>query len=426
MKRKRKAPALLALGISAALLLASCGKDGDRQDTEPGEIQPLGKQKIICYDVTVSAPYMEDLVSVFNAQSSTTEVEMRYLEDSDYEDEIARVLESGEKPDILWLRQPSKSNRMAEAGGLYDLSDMVTRSSLDISKYGLSLDIVQLDERIYSLPFIQNIWLLFYNKDIFDELQLEYPGQMTWEEYAQLAVKINGTDPDDVRWGGYLPIWVPNLGALELGEYLYDDELPATMDFLTLMDRLYNKDHSHPNPTEMEEIYAPGYDTFLDGKIGMMINGDWTIQILQNLEASRTENCRWDAAPLPLTNGAEAGTSIGSNSYLAVYSQSRYPENAFEFLEFCCGEEGASILAARYCFPSYFTESGRENYMQNVDFAQTGFFFDAILQNEEGKHVLYQDMRDIFDREATSYLKGEKSLDQAMKDYMQTRNALQK
>ena len=113
MKRKRKAPALLALGISAALLLASCGKDGDRQDTEPGEIQSLGKQKIICYDVTVSAPYMEDLVSVFNAQSSTTEVEMRYLEDSDYEDEIARVLESGEKPDILWLRQPSKSNRMA-------------------------------------------------------------------------------------------------------------------------------------------------------------------------------------------------------------------------------------------------------------------------------------------------------------------------
>lgn len=426
MKRKRKAPALLALGILSALLLASCGRDGDNQDTGTGEKQPSGKQKIICYDVTVSAPYMEDLVSVFNAQSSTTEVEMRYLEDSDYEDEIARVLESGETVDILWLRQPSKSNRMAEAGGLYDLSDMVSRSSLDISKYGQSLDIVQLDERIYSLPFIQNLWLLFYNKDIFDELRLEYPGQMTWEEYAQLAVTINGTDPDGVRWGGYLPIWVPNLGALELGEYLYDDELPATMDFLRLMDRLYNKDHSHPDPTEMEEIYTPGYTAFLDGKIGMMINGDWTIQILQNLEAFRTENCRWDVAPLPLTNGAEAGTSVGSNSYLAVSSQCRYPENAFEFLEFCCGEEGASILAARYCFPSYFTESGRENYMQNAGFAQTGFFFDAILQNEEGKHVLYQDMRDIFDREAASFLKGEKSLDQAMEDYMQSRNALQK
>ena len=105
-------------------------------------------------------------------------------------------------------------------------------------------------------------------------------------------------------------------------------------------------------------------------------------------------------------------------------SNSTYCSSFFEFLEFCCGEEGASILAARYCFPSYFTESGRENYMQNVDFAQTGFFFDAILQNEEGKHVLYQDLRDIFDKEAVSYLKGEKTLDQTMKDYLKERNNL--
>ena len=173
MKRKRKAPALLALGISAALLLASCGKDGDRQDTEPGEIQPLGKQKIICYDVTVSAPYMEDLVSVFNAQSSTTEVEMRYLEDSDYEDEIARVLESGEKPDILWLRQPSKSNRMAEAGGLYDLSDMVTRSSLDtdsplISSSWMSGFIPCPLSRIYGFYFIIRIFSMSFSWSIRD------------------------------------------------------------------------------------------------------------------------------------------------------------------------------------------------------------------------------------------------------------------
>ena len=220
------------------------------------------------------------------------------------------------------------------------------------------------------------------------------------------------------------PIWVPNLGALELGEYLYDDELPATKEFLQLMDRLYNQDHSHPNPVEMEEIYTPGYEAFLDGGIGMMINGDWTIQILQNLEASGTVSCRWDAAPLPLSEGVEPGSSVGSNSYLAVYSGSSYPENAFEFLEFACGEEGASILASHYCFPSYFTEEGRESYKQNAGAIHVNFFFDAILQNEEGKHVLYQDLRDIFDKEAASYLKGEKTLDQTMKDYLKERNNL--
>lgn len=91
---------------------------------------------------------------------------MRYLEDSEYEDRLNKLLEEGGQADVIWLRQPSKSNRMAEAGQLFDLSQLVGGSALDISKYGQSLDIVKLDESIYSLPFIQNIWLLFYNRDI--------------------------------------------------------------------------------------------------------------------------------------------------------------------------------------------------------------------------------------------------------------------
>ena len=71
-----------------------------------------------------------------------------------------------------------------------------------------------------------------------------------------------------------------------------------------------------------------------------------------------------------------------------------------------------------------FTEEGRESYKQNAGAIHVNFFFDAILQNEEGKHVLYQDLRDIFDKEAVSYLKGEKTLDQTMKDYLKERNNL--
>ena len=95
---------------------------------------------------------MEDLVKVFNAQSSTTEVEMRYLEDSEYEDRLNKLLEEGGQADVIWLRQPSKSNRMAEAGQLFDLSQLVGGSTLDISKYGQSLDIVKLDEVYIPCP----------------------------------------------------------------------------------------------------------------------------------------------------------------------------------------------------------------------------------------------------------------------------------
>ena len=57
--------------------------------------------------------------------------------------------------------------------------------------------------------------------------------------------------------------------------------------------------------------------------------------------------------------------------------------------------------------------------MENI-----GFFFDTILQNEEGKYLGYQELRDLFDEEATSYLNREKSLDESMQDYMQERAGL--
>lgn len=413
-----------AFAVILGLLLTGCGGRGSGIEAGDGEKAPTEKEQIICYYPQTNA-YIAVLADMFNAQSTTTQVEARELDDDAYDGWIVDILRKGEEVDVIWIRQPSRSNQMAAAGLLYDLSDLVESSYLDISCYGQSLDIVQLDERIYSLPFVQNIWLLFYNKDVFDELSLEYPGQLTWEEYALLAKRIQGTTADGrLRWGGYIPTWVDNLGALELGEYLYADELPATEEFLSFKNRLYNVDCTHPRPEQMEAVYPSGYETFLDGETGMMINGDWTIQILRTMEKERAKNCRWDAAPLPAMEGAEEGTSVGSNSYLGVAASSSHPENAFEFLEFCCGEEGANILASRYCFSSYYTEGSREIYIQNVGMGQMEFFFNTILQNEEGKFLLYKDLRDLFDQEALSYLKEEKSLEEMMDDYLEKRRVL--
>lgn len=409
--------------LLTVFLLISCGEAGTEKDAH-GEKILQQKEKIICYSLE-SNSYMMDLANVFNVQSVTTEVEVRCLSDELYDEEIDRLLRKGEAADVVWIRQPSKSNNMADAGLLYDLSDLVKDSALDISCYGQSLDIVQLDERIYSLPFVQNIWLLFYNQDIFRELSLDDPGHMTWHEYAALARRIQGRTSDGkIRWGGYIPAWVVNLGGLEMGEYLYADELPATKEFLQFLNQIYSVEGTHPHPLEMGETYPSGYAAFLDGEIGMMINGDWTIQILQTLGKERTKSCHWGAAPLPVMENAEEGVSVGSNSYLGVAALSSHPENAFEFVQFCSGEDGASVLASLNCFPSYYTENSREIYTRNLGMGKTDFFFDAILYNEEGKYLLYKDLRAVFDEEALLYLKGEKSLEEAMRDYENRRSQL--
>lgn len=422
MWKKRKRYFLTGM-LMVSLMLVSCDKESIVERRVEDGMLPQ-KEKIVCYSLE-SNSYMKDLANIFNVKSLTTEVEVRCLSDELYDNEINRKMKEGEDVDMVWIRQPSKSNSMADAGLLYDMSDLVKSSSLDIACYGQSLDIVQLNEKIYSLPFVQNIWLLFYNKDIFKELSLDEPKQVTWDEYAVLARNIKGrTREGKVRWGGYIPAWVVNLGALEMGEYLYADELTVTKKFLQFLNQIYSVECTHPHPWDMGEAYPSAYESFLNGEIGMMVNGDWSIQIFQSLEKERTKNCHWGVAPLPVMKDVEDVTSVGSNSYLGISASSSHPENAFEFVQFCSGEEGASVLASLNCFPSYFTESSREIYTRNLGIGKINFFFDTIQQNEEGKYLMYQDLRTIFDEEALLYLNGEKSLEAALEDYQERRRQL--
>ena len=114
MKQKIKHFLILTIFLLSLSFLASCQKVQKEQDTQYSDSQPAGKQKIICYDVTVSAPYMEDLVKVFNAQSSTTEVEMRYLEDSEYEDRLNKLLEEGGQADV--------ADKVVDAPGVHQVA----------------------------------------------------------------------------------------------------------------------------------------------------------------------------------------------------------------------------------------------------------------------------------------------------------------
>ena len=61
MKQKIRHFLILTIFLLSLSFLASCQKVQKEQDTQYSDSQPAGKQKIICYDVTVSAPYMEEV-----------------------------------------------------------------------------------------------------------------------------------------------------------------------------------------------------------------------------------------------------------------------------------------------------------------------------------------------------------------------------
>lgn len=70
-----------------------------------------------------------------------------------------------------------------------------------------------------------------------------------------------------------------------------------------------------------------------------MINGDWMFRLLE-------ADFEWGAAPLPIFEGEEEGSSVGQSSYLVISSTSKHPDEAYKFIEFYCTSPGRNLY---YC-----------------------------------------------------------------------------
>lgn len=418
----KKAAALLLAGV-LALLAPACGES---QGDAGNGLQPSGEiAHIVYYDTFQNFEATDKIVNAFNLQSAATRVSVCYLEDGTYDESIRLMLDAGsDTADCFFIGQASESNQMASAGLLANLSGYVHSSQLNVANYGSAIDIVTLEEQLYSLPMSKNAWMLFYNKDYFDGLDEPYPGQLTWEEYADLALRMTYMKDWKKYWGGFIPPWTLNIGSAAAGEYLTDDELPLTREYVELLNRLYNVDESHPGIFTMQRDYGEPYGLFEKGQIAMMIHMDSAIPRLKDDANKKPFGFEWDIAPLPVFDFLEEGTTVGNCTYVGVSAFSEHPENAFEFAAFFCGEEGAVIMAENATCPAYLMDLSAQVYLSNADVPGARYFFESNILSMESPHPLYEEMNLLFEREINLYLADLKDLDAAFDSFYQGRKTL--
>jgi len=406
--------------LAVLLLLSSCSPANSATEAV-GDVKSTEHTKTVIqyYDSTDSTQIANAMVASFNDLSEDTEVVLHLIDNEVYDAEIAKMLRSGDPSiDCLYIRQPSQVNQFNSEGLLMDLTDAVVRSGLDPASYGQTLDVITVADTIPALPRTKSVWLLFYNRDIFKKLGIPEPGNLTWEQYAELTRRLTVTKEDgSTLYGGYIPPWTMNIGGVQAGEYLYDDELPYTRRYVELLNRLYNVDHTHPDITQMEGEYNLPNQVFLDQKIATMVNGDWVVYLFNNAYAEKSRTFRWGIAPLPVFEDMPKGTSIGSSSYLAVLNSSRHKESAFEFISYFCGNDAADKLADLSTCSSYYTEQSAERYQLSAGVPGSQYVFDSFVRNEEGAFIRYRELNITYKACITEYLKGNVSLQEAFRNF---------
>ncbi len=214
------------------------------------------------------------------------------------------------------------------------------------------------DGKQYGLPKYHGALALYYNQDLFDEYQVDYPNaSWTHDDYLR-AMKMLTRDRNRAGetdlWGSMLDVYWdrvqmhvngwgghfvdPNdpthslmgepeaLAALEwLRARMWDDRVMAT---LPAVQRLQT------------------YDAFAAGRLAMVEDGSWSLKTILSHASFRV-----GVAPFPA--GPARRVTLATTDGFGIYAGTKHPDAAWELVKFLIGKEyGRAMARANFLQPA--------------------------------------------------------------------------
>lgn len=404
----------LTLAFIMTVTLAACGgSDSPENEDSDGNVT---LQFSIWSD---EENYIRKVVDQYNAEGRGIKVELQVIPDVDYDDKLKVMMSGDADVDIVDIRGLGQTATYASQGAILDITDYIDNSSLDVEKYGEMWKTSDYEGAYYALPTRSTCWVLYYNADLFDKAGIEYPGQLTWEEYGDLASELK--DKLGV-YGGYWTPYVFQMAALQQGVYVDDGDISELKYSLELRNRFYNEDNSHMSYADIVAINPDQFAEFETGNCAMMPNGEWCVnQFLQD-EEEGTFSANWQVAPMPVPEGVEDNTTWGQFQFAAITATSDHPDEAFDFLSYLCGPEGSEVYSECGMIHAYAGEESREAYIETTGRESTSVFFDAKKVQEDPNTVGYSEILTAFEENADLYLLGEVDVDTCLEKFAEQRD----
>lgn len=423
--------------ILAVSCLMGCGGQTPSNQTAEEKTEVVGegeKAEIVYYTWADEEAYITDVVNAFNAQSATTHVSVTFIPSTgvEYNEKVVSMLSSGAQMDLFSASNVKELVKYRDANSICDMTEAISNSDLNVEKYGTSFMQTAKNDKLYGLPYRYSTMALFYNKKIFDREGIDYPGLMTWDEYAELAKRLTKTREDGTtQWGGFIPDWLGEpILTVQRGSSVMDPDTSALKEWLELLGRLYNEDKSHMSFEEMRSTSTDWLKIFLAGDVALLPNGEWTIGNAQQEIANNPDSVgefEMGITYMPLPDGITDPVTVGGpNTFIMINSNTQYFDNAFEFASYLCGLEGAKYLVDHGMIPAYLDEEVIEMYKQAVNIDGIEQMLEAETHYESDPAVEFSDVDTIWREEKELYLIGEETLDQSMENFEERRSEITK
>ncbi|MBO9600819.1 MAG: extracellular solute-binding protein [Cohnella sp.] len=283
-----------------------------------------------------------------NAEFHITNMSRGYFEDGGtFPDENYEIVDSNAYGDLIMI-ESTLAPYFFKTGYLEPLDNYIG-SDLSVAEQlkPERLDQVreQGDGQIYGVPFGRNVYALYYNADLFKELNVPPPTDgMTWDEVFELAWTIARNPllgqraalriPDEhlVYSQFHLRVLNPDTGEPDADSPLWEKRKAFFDKYLELYD--YN-----PLPRGVNS--QTGFDYFADGKLAMIAgglqgNGTNSLAAAGMLPPFGQE---WGMVGFPAFAEAPDTGPAPSYYYLGIPKNSRHKREAFQMISYLLSNE---------------------------------------------------------------------------------------
>jgi len=306
----------------------------------PAEVTTIKVMSFFAYD----NPEVEAaVVKAFEEKNPDIKVEFESVPMSDIFLKYKTLIAGDVAPDVMAMNFDN-AYVFGAMGALEPLDEWIAKGGYDTSTvFKSTLDMFKVEGVQYSLPATFSDVVLFFNKDLFDAANLEYPQRDWTQEDLVAAAKALTADTDSDgkidQWGYTFPWW-PVVLEMYGASIWSEDGTTCTLNspegvkaIQSIVDARYDGKFS---PTADNLAEQGDWDMFIAGKLAMFPTGPWAVQPFNDKITGFT----YDIAHMPA--GDKQATHVYANAY-AMAAASKNKEAAWKFLAFAAGPEGTKI-----------------------------------------------------------------------------------
>ena len=409
MKRKILT-CMLTAALAASALLAGCGGQdgGDASDPEQGgNVSDGGEEEEITlklfhnWTMDTDVAYFEEAAKAFHDTHPNVTIEIANIGDPDYSSKLKVMLGSDEAPDMFFTLSGDYLYKFQRAGSVLDLTKYYENDSEWNDSFIASAKVpFETGGGIYGVPFRIITKQMVYNKDLFEQQNVEVP--TTWEEFMEVCETFKNAGILPQAFGD-LEAWAACHFMTTFNALCVPDEVrkadcdyttceftdPGYVQALYMLKDMQDKGYFTPNTNAID--FDVAREEFLIGNAAMAY--------LENIEYIDVENAGINAGifSIPAPEGAAGNDKLvtGSPDGFAISSSCKHPELAVEFLKLLTSKEWQEKALNMSCTSSikgtHNSENSNELMLKDVEICENAVGFANWMDAD-----IHSDIADVY------------------------------